>query len=413
MAAPLQRFSPTLSCQPPSDLIAIQEDILIYILRDFLDLPDLWTLTRVSRQLRYLSHDVMRRTWRFDVRPAPPAPHQQQGENMNLFKVQCRYALIALGSAAAAAAAVSTPTPASPSPSASSSTSTTLARSNTLSNATNTALVAALAHHLPSTTTASTSTTSATVSTPKPVPQPTQRESALQQAIIRGVASHKHQYVLLEDIDVRNRIRVAVDLVFHHAVFVAPEPDAAAVHVRLLSAMEAAFPAHGTEISYTLADNLKAFLEYSGYQLLFLHGDGRGAGRRVQRSGTSSSSSKKSSPQHDTARITRSRLAARRRARTLRTIEMCFAVVGHGFSAKLLAESQVEPTVRKMLEVLREDGTRGDDEGGVPEEEEDVVLCKWTALDTLLREHLNKRDPPPADVCTLVKTELDRIGARG
>ncbi|RUO95382.1 hypothetical protein BC936DRAFT_144197 [Jimgerdemannia flammicorona] len=365
---------------PPSDLIAIQEDILIYILRDFLDLPDLWTLTRVSRQLRYLSHDVMRRTWRFDV---AVTTQQQQGENMNLFKVQCRYALIALGSSGLFQ---TIPT--------SFSSLTTIPSPIT-----------------PSITSTSTSTTS-----PSPTPtsklsaQPTPRETALQQAIIRGVASHKHQFVLLEDIDVRNRIRVAVDLVFHHAVFVAPEPDAAAVHVRLLSAMDAAFPSHSAEISYTLADNLKAFLEYSGYQLLFLHGDGRGANKRARQN--SAGAAVPFRGQYDTARITRSRLAARRRARTLRTIEMCFAVVGHGFSAKLLTEAQVEPAVRKMLEVLKEDGTRGEDEPK-EEEEEDVVLCKWAALDTLLKEHLNKRDPPPAEVCALVKGELERIAGRG
>ncbi|KAI9299961.1 hypothetical protein BJ944DRAFT_273668 [Cunninghamella echinulata] len=110
------------------------------------------------------------------------------------------------------------------------------------------------------------------------------KEERLHQRIIRGISSYKHKYVLIEDIDIRNRIRATVDVIFHHAVFVAAlsrQPvrlacthassnnrALAAMMVRLLTRLDAAFQSYCREITYTLADNIKAFLEYTGYKLL-------------------------------------------------------------------------------------------------------------------------------------------------
>ncbi|CAO3678461.1 unnamed protein product [Umbelopsis vinacea] len=153
-------------------------------------------------------------------------------------------------------------------------------------------------------------------------------EECLHQRIIRGIVSHTHRYVLIEDIDTRNRLRAAVDTIFHHVVFVSSGTHredrwsraSAAAFVRLLKRLDTAFPNHGNEMTYTLSDNLKAFLEYSTYRLM--------ASKRCG---------------HHLWAI-----------RTLDTLSSCANLVGAALLVKILTEPQVEGTIRKMCELLKD-----------------------------------------------------------
>ncbi|KAI8074971.1 hypothetical protein BC940DRAFT_248433 [Gongronella butleri] len=206
--------------------VSCMKFLLLYIFGHFLDLPDLWQLLQVNGQVRRFAMDSIQKRWKIDMRPSPDT----------MMKIQCRGALIALES---------------------------LSRQ------------LCLWHDRP-------------LPDDKLLQDLMVQEEQIHARVIRGITSYKHKYVLIEDIDIRNRIRATVDVVFHHAVFVAAltrhahdndhpnqhpyhamhRQSMAAMMVRLMTRLDAAFPSYCREITYTLADHIKAFLEYTGYKLL-------------------------------------------------------------------------------------------------------------------------------------------------
>ncbi|OAD00702.1 hypothetical protein MUCCIDRAFT_112112 [Mucor lusitanicus CBS 277.49] len=235
-------------------LLDLPNELVMYILANFLDLSDLWRLHQTSSQLRMFASTVIQTTWKIDMKSS--------------MKVQCRAALIVLQDMATQHAQIR------PSPTTSSSSSTTTTTKME-------ALLTVVAGY------------------------DGEKEQVLQQKIMRGISSYKHKYVLIQDIDIRNRIRTAVGLIFHHAVFVSAiircrrsssvssfccsnsssppssstetrktnDNDAqhralAIAMVRLLTKLDTSFDSYHREVTYTLADEIKAFLEYTGHKLL-------------------------------------------------------------------------------------------------------------------------------------------------
>ncbi|CDH61495.1 hypothetical protein RO3G_07824 [Lichtheimia corymbifera JMRC:FSU:9682] len=258
------------------------------------------------------------------------------------------------------------------------------------------------------------------------------REERLHQRIIAGISSYKHKYVLIEDIDIRNRIRSAVDVVFHHAVFVAAVSRApvrlacthasstnraqAAMMVRLLTRLDAAFPACCREITFTLADNIKAFLEYTGYKLLAIADKSKGGAVSAEHiysmvfgpacqssilccsfnhnapsrrpSSSSSSSSSTSSTKKTTQQISQSLLV------TLHSISACFDLMGAAFVGKLLSENHIECAVQRTCELLSDPHLRP---------------VKRALLVDLLEGWLTiKRGLVASELCRWVRLEIER-----
>lgn len=231
-------------------LLHLPNELILYIITSFLDLPDVWCLLSTSKELRYFASTVLKTTWKINI---------CCGENMTLLmKLQCRAALIQLASASDLA-----------------------------------------------------------------------KEKQLHAHMMKGIASYKHKYVLIEDIDIRNRIRTTVDVVFHHAVFVSAmdrmrrlsttKPSmglaAAAVWVRLLTELDTAFPSYCREITFTCADNIKAFLEYTGYKIM----------------------SKQQQRDHYI---------------TLYSLWACFDFMGAAFLGKILTDHHIECAVQRTCDIL-------------------------------------------------------------
>lgn len=218
-------------------LLQLPNELVLYIMRYFLDLPDLWCLYGTSKELRYFSSTVIKTTWKINIYGT-------------LMKLQCRAALISLSS------------------------SSSLGK----------------------------------------------EEKKLHAQMMKGIASYKHKYVLIEDIDIRNRIRTTVDVVFHHAIFVSAiyrtrnhkDNTNAAVWVRLLTELDTAFPSYCREITFTCADNIKAFLEYTSYKIMAQH------------------------QQHI----------------TLYSIWACFDFMGAAFIGKILTDHHIECAVQRTCDLL-------------------------------------------------------------
>ncbi|KAI9362788.1 hypothetical protein BD770DRAFT_315833 [Pilaira anomala] len=256
-----------------SGLFHLPNELILYLLENFLDLADLWQLFQTSSELRYFSSTVIGTIWKIETRPK------------DQMKIQCRAALISLIDQ-----------------------------------------------------------------------QPKDYDK-----IIQGIRSYKHKYVLIEDIDIRNRIRTTVDIIFHHAVFISAirhsnscqqEDRLTSPLVKLLCQLDTSFPSYCREITYTLADNIKAFLEYTGYKIL-----------------ASSCTT-----------ITFYRLSA------------LFDLMGAAFGAKILTDSHLDCAVQRTLELLSNHPT-----------------FKKKLLLHLLDHWLNvKVMGPAADLCRYIRLEIDK-----
>lgn len=243
-------------------LLQLPNELLLYLFRNFLDLADLWCLYQTNSDLRIFSSTVICTKWKIDT--------NGRGTDITM-KIQCRTALISLQ---------------------------VLANQQLVQGGND--IVFFLT---------GSSCTAELIS----------KESKLHFQIIQGISSYKHKYVLIEDIDIRNRIRTAVDVVFHHAVFVSAiykshdHGALAAILVRLLTKLDVAFPSYCREITYTLADNIKAFLEYTGYKIM--------------------ASTKNTNI-------------------TLDSIFACFDLMGAAFVGKILSDSHVDCAVQRTCELL-------------------------------------------------------------
>ncbi|KAI7855142.1 hypothetical protein BDC45DRAFT_439532 [Circinella umbellata] len=295
-------------------LTALPNEILLYILKQFLNLDDLWRLLQVSRTFRIFALHTIYRRWKIELLPE------------STMKIQCRAALVALE---ALSCQLSTQT-----------------RQHQRDNTNK------LFYHL------------------------MRREEKLHKRIVLGISSYKHKYVLIEDIDIRNRIRSAVDVIFHHAVFVtavsrppirlacthasSKNRALAAMMVRLLTRLDVAFPSCCREITFTLADNIKAFLEYTGYKLMSL------------------SKVNKSMTQHEGEIF----------------ISACFDLMGAAFIGKILSENHVECAVQRACELLSDSYLRP---------------IKRALLVDLLEGWLTiKRGLVASELCRWVQTEIER-----
>lgn len=357
----------------PKGLLTLPNELVLYIFRNFLDLADLWCLYQTSSELRFFASTVIQTTWKIET-------------SQSSMKVQCRTALIALellatqlsfhhqeqlvkkeeatevevedgylmveptpdhtsttivnflivGSSIMSTNQRSNTIPVSTTGTSSSANNSIIidnqqqSQTNDISSDTITDVVAChqstATNSLLSKDHANSSNYTIAHMNAKIIhfKQLVKKEEQLHQRIIHGISSYKHKYVLIEDIDIRNRIRTAVDVIFHHAVFVSAisryrgntsttEHRAfAAVMVRLLTKLDAAFPSYCREITYTLADNMKAFLEYTGYKLLGHTKD----------------------------------------PTMLHSISACFDLMGAAFVGKILSESHVECAVQRTCELL-------------------------------------------------------------
>jgi hypothetical protein len=343
-------------------LLNLPNELVLYIFRNFLDLADLWCLYQTSSHLRFFASTVIQTTWKIET-------------SQSSMKVQCRTALITLELVASqlsfhqtkkeeatevevedgflmveparhhtSTAIVNFVTVGSSTINQRSPASTTTTTATATASASNSIIMNQPENsHMSSNIAACYQPITASLVLPtdhKPsghtlhtnmcarllhFKQLLEKEEQLHQRIVRGISSYKHKYVLIEDIDIRNRIRTAVDVIFHHAVFVSAisryrgdtsttaHRAFAAVMVRLLTKLDAAFPSYCREITYTLADNMKAFLEYTGYKLL----------------------------------------AHTKDATTLHSISACFDLMGAAFVGKILSESHVECAVQRTCELLQ------------------------------------------------------------
>ncbi|KAG1145789.1 hypothetical protein G6F37_005994 [Rhizopus arrhizus] len=253
-----------------SRLLSLPNELLLYILTQFLDLIDLWVLVQTSSDLRLFASTVIGTLWKIEI-------------EHDCMKLQCRAALISLE-----------------------------ALSNQLS-------IQDVQHlFCVSQKEKDRHRHDLQINNDKLWT----REQALHNNIIKGISSYKHQFVLIEDIDIRNRIRVAVDVIFHHTVFVSANSRntnkmvTSAFMVRLLSSLDQSFPSYCREVTFTLADNIKAFLEYTGYKLM-----------------ANNNNKKTSQLIHN-------------------TISACFDLMGAAVVNKLLTENHVECAVQRISELL-------------------------------------------------------------
>ncbi|KAI8338350.1 hypothetical protein BC941DRAFT_351162 [Chlamydoabsidia padenii] len=313
--------------------LRLPNELILYILRQFLDLGDVWRLLQVSRQLRQFAIDTIHKRWKIELVFTPETA----------MKIQCRAALIALEDVSCQLSLHTRPTTNTP---RFNGTDFLLATTDCDNK---------LVHDL------------------------MLKEERLHQRIIRGISSYKHKYVLIEDIDIRNRIRATVDVIFHHAVFVSAlsrphlvcpnsnNRSLAAMMVRLLTRLDAAFPSYCREITYTLADHIKAFLEYTGYKLL------------AQR------------PTCDPFGPQQAPLLVS----TLHTIAACFDLMGAAFVGKILGETHVECAVQRTCELLSDDRHL-------------LGLVKKALLVDLLENWLtNKRGLVAGELCRMVRSEIE------
>jgi hypothetical protein len=219
--------------------------------------------------------------------------------------------------------------------------------------------------------------------------------------------------------------------------------------VRLLTRLDAAFPSYCREITYTLADHIKAFLEYTGYKLLaqrptclherdllvypFIFGQytsppfstsslllvpsstsTTGSPNTIFESpiaalSSSSSSSSSSSissvdlyhyQQHQQQLNQKHSLAPPSRPSsslvlTLHTIAACFDLMGAAFVGKVLGETHVECAVQRACELLSDDRHL-------------LGLVKKSLLVNLLENWLTiKRGLVAGELCRLVRSEID------
>lgn len=306
-------------------LLDLPNELVMYILANFLDLSDLWRLYQTSSQLRLFASTVIQTTWKIDMKSS--------------MKVQCRAALIALQD---------------------------ISR-----------------QHIPiplSTTKKEAEDTLLTVAGCD-----SEKEQVLQQKIIRGISSYKHKYVLIQDIDIRNRIRTAVGLIFHHAVFVSAiircrpslsfrcsssstetrktnDNDAhralAIVMVRLLTKLDTSFDSYHREVTYTLADEIKAFLEYTGHKLL---------AKQTQQT----------------------------QQLLLHSMSACFDLMGAAFVFKILGDNHVDYAVQRTCELF----------GSTCGNFKSVLLT-----DLLNHWLIMKREVGTRELCRYVRIEIEKMG---
>ncbi|KAI8391748.1 uncharacterized protein BYT42DRAFT_557937 [Radiomyces spectabilis] len=463
-----------------SPLLELPSELLLYILKNFLGLSDLWTLLQVSRALRYFAMDSIHKRWKIEISSSP-------GSTM---KVQCRAALIALESLSgqlslqtrvyspymfnnyfsSTVTADRRPTSVRMTSTAtvggggsgggggggggtaggilsSGTTTTTMATTMATTTATPSELFPLLTSTPPydleerlfdeSTLHAATGShtgendenefllTTVTYDN-KLFSDLMLREERLHQRIIEGISSYKHKYVLIEDIDTRNRIRTAVDVIFHHAVFIAAmsrtpvrlacihacsnNRSLAAMMVRLLTRLDSAFPSYCREITYTLADNIKAFLEYTGYKLLAMshydhqslydHVFGPACPQHALCNNLQPSTTAMHGPFSSHSRPHSSSSPPSSSCRqpslllTLHSISACFDLMGAAFVGKILTESHVECAVQRTCELLSDDHLRS---------------VKRALLVDLLEGWLTiKRGLVAGELCRLVRLEIEK-----
>ncbi|ORX55165.1 hypothetical protein DM01DRAFT_1286646 [Hesseltinella vesiculosa] len=312
-------LQPSMAYEP--HLLGLPNELILYVFGNFLELPDVWTLLQVSSPVRRFAMDTIQKRWKIEMIHTADS----------MMKIQCRGALIALEALSRQLCLHTTDWPLAP-------------RSHDN----------------------------------KVFEDLMRQEDLLHQRIIRGITSYKHKYVLIEDIDIRNRIRATVDVIFHHAVFVsamtrhtrdplADDPQLqhhqtmthqrsmAAMLVRLMTRLDAAFPSYCREITYTLADHIKAFLEYTGYKLLMQ--------------------------------------PHRHLPLTLHSMAACFDLMGASFVGKILGENHVECAIQRSCELLTES----------------LVPVKKALLSDLLEDWLSiKRGLVAGELCRLVRTEIQK-----
>ncbi|KAI7886910.1 hypothetical protein K492DRAFT_233114 [Lichtheimia hyalospora FSU 10163] len=472
------------SCVTSRALMDLPNELLLYILKEFLELGDLWRLSQVSRAARYIAVDTINYRWRIELSPE------------TRMRIQCRAALIALEDLACQLSTtqskVSTPTTSfaySSNPAAASSFSAS-AMTDLLADEDDdddddpmdqgsmpfTTIypqhqdhddIGFIHHHsnrhrhhqqqhpalnpqrlllwddeedehhvfdtrisIQQQQRERQGEQDASQQEDKHFQQLMRREERLHQRIITGIESYEHKYVLIEDIDIRNRIRSTVDVIFHHAVFVAASSRApvrlacthasstnraqAAMMVRLLTRLDTGFPACRREITFTLADDIKAFLEYTGYKLLSIAVKSKGASHAVspehiysmvfgpacqssvfccsldhnasRRSSSSSSSSSSSNTKK--SQVSQSLLVA------LHSISACFDLMGAAFVGKILSENHIEWAVQRTCELLSEPHLRP---------------VKRALLVDLLEGWLTiKRGLVASELCRWVRLEIER-----
>ncbi|GAN11610.1 hypothetical protein MAM1_0747d11186 [Mucor ambiguus] len=333
-------------------LLDLPNELLMYLLAHFLDLSDLWRLHQTSSQLRIFASTVMQTTWKIDMKSS--------------MKVQCRAALIALQEMATQHACIAL------------STTNTTTKEETAN-----ALLTAVAGY------------------------GSEKEQVLQQKIMKGISSYKHKYVLIQDIDIRNRIRTAVGLIFHHAVFVSAiircrrsslssfccsssttniststssssppstsissstetrktnDNDAhralAIAMVRLLTKLDTSFDSYRREVAYTLADEIKTFLEFTGLRLL--------------------------------AKQTR-----QTQQLLLHSMSACFDLMGAALVFKVLSDNHVDYAVQRTCELF------GSSCGNFKSVLLTDLLNHWLIM---------KREVGTRELCRYVRIEIEKMG---
>lgn len=335
----MTRAISTAAISKHTGLLDLPNELVMYILANFLDLSDLWRLYQTSPQLRIFASTAIQTTWRIDMKSS--------------MKVQCRAALIALQDMATQHA------------------------------------------HIPlSAATTKDETLDALLTVAAGCDG--EKEQVLQQKIMRGISSYKHKYVLIQDIDIRNRIRTAVGLIFHHAVFVSaiircrrsslsssssycttpslPPPSSstetrttndsdahralAVAMVRLLTKLDTSFDSYHREVTYTLADEIKAFLEYTGHKLLA-----------------------KQTPQ--TQQL------------LLHSMSACFDLMGAALVFKVLGDNHVDYAVQRTCELF------GSSCGNFKSVLLTDLLNHWLIM---------KREVGTSELCRYVRIEIEKTG---
>ncbi|KAI8150108.1 hypothetical protein BJV82DRAFT_585886 [Fennellomyces sp. T-0311] len=437
-----------LSDQSSSALLGLPNELLLYILKQFLGLDDLWRLLQVSRAFRHFAMHTIHRGWKIELSPD------------TVMKVQCRAALVALETLSCQLSSQTRVTPFAYQTSYLSANTNPAASSSASASGMPDPAAAAAIGLLDQRRSASQRSSSPYYDDEEEEdddddihPQqllllgsPTspmddeqrdnnnnnnsnklfhhlmRREERLHQRIVLGISSYKHKYVLIEDIDIRNRIRSAVDVIFHHAVFVAAVSRApvrlacthassnnralAAMMVRLLTRLDVAFPACCREITFTLADNIKAFLEYTGYKLISIsanhpkmsqqQGEALYAmvfGPACQSAAICNNEERPSIPQSSSSSSASSPLPHNLLV-TLHSISACFDLMGAAFIGKILSENHVECAVQRACELLSDSYLRP---------------VKRALLVDLLEGWLTiKRGLVASELCRWVRTEIER-----
>ncbi|OAD76545.1 hypothetical protein PHYBLDRAFT_180124 [Phycomyces blakesleeanus NRRL 1555(-)] len=393
-----------------SALMALPNELLLYVLRRYLDLGDLWQLLQVSRDIRFFAMDTIHTRWKFEVTPSAETT----------MKVQCRAALIALESLSCQLS-LQTRVYTLQYPHGPETSSQRLLTSPTALEpfmlGTDRSPLSADLEPLPAQLPYDDDENEFLLTTitydNKLFSDLMQREERLHQRIIRGISSYKHKYVLIEDIDIRNRIRSAVDVIFHHAVFVAALSRSpvrlacthassnnralAAMIVRLLTRLDAAFPSYCREITYTLADNIKAFLEYTGYKLLAMNQQHDPLVLYNMVFGAACRQSSVCEHPRLPSLVRQNRQSSL--LHTLHSISACFDLMGAAFIGKILSESHVECAVQRTCELLSDDHLRS---------------VKRALLVDLLEGWLTiKRGLVAGELCRLVRLEIDKCDRHG